>query len=183
MCKPLVNRFRVALAVLFTALLRVVAMAQNLPSGGKVTSGQVGITPSGANRLDLNQATPRASIDWQTFSIGAGQAVSVHQPNAAAVLLNRVTGGTPSAILGSLTANGQVYLVNPAGVFFGAGAQVDVGVLVASTLDLSERRSRPGNWCSAATHRPDRSGISASSPRPGAWCWWRRRSSMAAACR
>src|SRR5690606_5695646 len=59
------------------------------------------------------------------------------QPNAASVLLNRVTGNQASDIAGQLNANGRVFLVNPNGVLFGSGAQVNVGGLVASTLALA----------------------------------------------
>src|SRR6202012_5128870 len=66
-----------------------------------------------------------------------GEAVRFVQPNSNAVALNRVTGSDPSSILGSLTANGKVFLVNPNGVLFGANAQVNVGGLVASTLNIA----------------------------------------------
>ena len=51
-------------------------------------------------------------------------------------ILNRVIGGDPSKILGTLQSNGRVFLINPNGILFGAGAQVDVAGLVASTLNL-----------------------------------------------
>jgi filamentous hemagglutinin family protein len=41
--------------------------------------------------------------------------------------LNRVLGTDGSRILGQLNANGQVFILNPNGVLFGANAQVNVG--------------------------------------------------------
>lgn len=112
------------------------AVAQTLPQGGVVLGGSVNIpTPTGT-QMTINQLTPRGIVQWQDFSIGTGFSVNVVQPSATSVLLNRVTGGQSSAINGALSANGRVFIVNPAGVLFGAGAQVNVGGLVASALSL-----------------------------------------------
>ena len=76
-------------------------------------------------------------MNWQGFNIAAGETVNFVQPNRSAIALNRVLGGEASSIYGQLSANGQVFLVNANGILFGRGAQVNVGGLVASTLDLS----------------------------------------------
>ncbi|TBV01674.1 MBG domain-containing protein [Phytopseudomonas dryadis] len=107
-----------------------------LPSGGQVIAGQADIGQSGTS-LTVNQGSDRAIIDWQSFDIGKDASVRFNQPGAHAAALNRVTGGSRSQILGNLSANGQVYLVNGAGVLFGQSAQVDVGGIVASTLAIS----------------------------------------------
>lgn len=111
------------------------AMAEVLPEGGVISSGQGSIETS-ASGLTINQASDWMSVDWQSFSIGENRSVNFSQPNASSVALNRVVGGNPSEILGGLTANGRVFLVNPAGITFGPGAEVNVGSLVASTLDV-----------------------------------------------
>ncbi|NMG68178.1 filamentous hemagglutinin N-terminal domain-containing protein, partial [Azoarcus indigens] len=110
--------------------------ADALPSGGQVVAGQAGIGHSG-NTLTVSQGSDKAIIDWQRFDIGRAAAVQFLQPSSSSVALNRVLSGEASQIYGSLTANGKVYLVNPAGVVFGSGSKVDVGALVASTLDIS----------------------------------------------
>lgn len=107
------------------------------PSGGVVVGGDVGFVTPDANTLLINQSTHSAAINWQSFSIQSSEYVIFNQPSASAVVLNRVVGGNPSEILGNLQANGRVFLINPLGVMFGEGAQVDVGGIVASTLDLS----------------------------------------------
>lgn len=110
--------------------------------GGALINATVG-TPSG-NALTVTQTASgnnRGLVEWTSFSIGSAARVNIVQPNAQSVLVNRVTGSAttgPSAseIYGGLSANGRVFLVNPSGVVFGPGAQVNVGSLVASSLDL-----------------------------------------------
>ncbi|MDP3412015.1 MAG: filamentous hemagglutinin N-terminal domain-containing protein, partial [Polaromonas sp.] len=60
--------------------------------------------------------------------------------------LNRVLGADPSSIMGTLSANGRVFLLNPNGVLFGSGAQVNVGGLVASTMSLSDAKFMSGDY-------------------------------------
>ncbi|WP_017461806.1 YDG domain-containing protein [Dyella ginsengisoli] len=116
-----------------------------LPTGGQVISGQATIGQSG-NTLTINQGSQNAILNWQSFDIGADQTVTFNQPNSASVALNRVLGSDPSAIYGHLDANGQVFLVNPNGIYFARGAQVDVGGIVASTLDISDRDFLSGSY-------------------------------------
>ncbi|HUI18703.1 MAG TPA: filamentous hemagglutinin N-terminal domain-containing protein, partial [Alphaproteobacteria bacterium] len=116
-----------------------------LPSGANVASGQVSISQSGAI-LDVNQASSRAIINWQSFNIGSQAKVDFIQPSSSAIALNRVLGGSIAQIYGTLHANGQVYLLDPAGVIFGAGASVNVGALVASTMNLSDANFLAGNY-------------------------------------
>ena len=113
------------------------AVAQVLPTGFSTPANSgVTMTQSGA-LMSINQQFQRGIANWQTFSIGVGGIVSITQPNASSVLLNRVTGGELSTIAGQLTANGRVILVNPSGVMFSQGATVNVGGLIASTLALT----------------------------------------------
>src|SRR5262249_14803510 len=60
--------------------------------------------------------------------------------------LNRVVGNETSVIAGALNANGRIFIVNSAGVLFTRGAQVNVGGLVASTLDISNSDFMAGNY-------------------------------------
>lgn len=112
------------------------ATAYALPEGGQVAAGQAAITTAGST-MTIAQQTAQAIINWQNFGIGSGETVHINQPNSQAMLLNRVVGSNPSEIFGQLTANGQVILVNPNGVFFRPGSSVDVGGLTASTLNIA----------------------------------------------
>ncbi|MBT9487474.1 MAG: filamentous hemagglutinin N-terminal domain-containing protein, partial [Rubrivivax sp.] len=130
------------LAMALAAAWPVLAWAQPvpgaLPQGAQIKNGQVIISNPAANQLLVQQASQRSIIHWQSFNIGRDAAVEFKMPSASSSSLNRVTGGSLSQIFGSLKSNGQVYLVNPNGIVFGQGAQVDVGALVASTLDLGD---------------------------------------------
>ncbi|QDD89915.1 YDG domain-containing protein [Pseudomonas oryzihabitans] len=121
------------------------AMAANLPSGGTVVSGSGHLSSTG-QQLTVEQSSANLAIDWQSFDIGAGHGVTFHQPSSQAVALNRVVGQDASRILGNLDANGRVFLVNPNGILFGQGASVNVGGLVASTLDISNSDFEQGRY-------------------------------------
>jgi len=153
--KPGASRGGTAASALMTLLLTagmavhaappiVVPAVNALPTGGQVVAGQATIGQSGS-RMDVNQTTNKAILNWNSFSIGSGAQVNFNQPNSNSVALNRVLGSDPSAIYGSLTANGQVFLVNPNGVLFGRGARVDVGGLVASSMGISNADFMNGN--------------------------------------
>jgi filamentous hemagglutinin family protein len=112
------------------------ASAQVLPTGPVVVHGTANIDTSSEKMVIRN--SPNAVLNWQSFSIGASNTVRFEQDNAASKVLNRVLGKDPSSIFGSLSSNGEVWLVNPNGVLFGANARVDVGALVASTLGVTD---------------------------------------------
>ncbi len=144
--KSVLGRNFIAIALLVlsgTALLMPLAQAE--PTGGQVSAGTGTIAQAGATTT-ITQNTQNLAINWQSFSIGSSEAVRFNQPNSASIALNRVLGQDPSSILGSLSANGQVFVLNPNGVLFGAGSQVNVGGLVASTLSLSDADFMAGNF-------------------------------------
>ncbi|MEM7261677.1 MAG: filamentous hemagglutinin N-terminal domain-containing protein [Planctomycetota bacterium] len=110
-----------------------------LASGQDVVVSDV---PSGAASVDVDghhttiTASDGAIIEYHQFGVGAGNVVQFVQPDSMSRVLNRVVGSDPSLILGRLEANGNVYLVNPAGVIFGPHALVDVSGLVAAAAQM-----------------------------------------------
>lgn len=128
------HRLRPCAQAVFLLMTMACATAQTLPSGGVVVRGAGTIQVNG-NAMVVNQTAPRLVTDWTSFSIGAGSSVRFVQPSADAVALNRVVGNNASTIFGSLSSNGHVYLQNPNGVLFAPGAQIDVGSLVATSLN------------------------------------------------
>jgi filamentous hemagglutinin family protein len=105
-------------------------------ANASVSAGAAGVSTVGSTTT-INQASQRVAIDWISLSTAAHEALIFNQPNAQAIALNRITGTSPSELMGSLTANGQVFILNPNGVLFGVGSQVNVGGLIASTLNMS----------------------------------------------
>ncbi|MBP0593950.1 filamentous hemagglutinin N-terminal domain-containing protein [Paraburkholderia sp. LEh10] len=133
-----------AVAALFAASCGPAALAN--PTGAQVVSGTVSVESPGAGQMNITQSSPRAIVNWNTFSIGGSEGVRIAQPSSSAALLNRVMGNDPSVIAGRLQANGKVFLVNPAGVIFAPGSSVNVGSLVASTLAISNADFLAGNY-------------------------------------
>ncbi|MEK7753887.1 MAG: filamentous hemagglutinin N-terminal domain-containing protein, partial [Acidobacteriota bacterium] len=140
--------FRPAGAVVGLAalLLSPTQVAYALPTGGQVAAGTATVSQPNAQTMQIDQGSQKAILNWNSFSIGSSEWVRFNQPNASAVALNRVLGNNPSEIFGRLTANGQVFLVNPSGVLFAPGASVDVGGIAASTLGITDANFLAGNY-------------------------------------
>jgi filamentous hemagglutinin family protein len=109
--------------------------AQRAPVGPQVVAGQATFVQQG-NVFSITN-TPNTIIDWQRFSVEAGEITRFIQRDASSAVLNRITGQDPSRILGALQSNGQVFLINPNGIVFGRDARIDVQGLTASTLNLA----------------------------------------------
>jgi filamentous hemagglutinin family protein len=139
--------------LLGTAAWLAATQALANPQGGHVVQGRATISSPNANTLDVKQTSEDAVINWQSFSIGAGQTTQFQQPNAAAVTLDRVTGANLSQIAGTLRANGTVILINQSGIVFSQGAQVDTGGLIATTADITKPNFASGHL---AFNKPSR---------------------------
>lgn len=115
-------------------MLASCSLAAN-PSGEQVLSGMANFHRNG-NQLVVENSD-RAIIQWQDFSIASGELTHFEQSSAASSVLNRVVGGNISEIYGTLSSNGEVVLVNPAGVLVGSSGIIDTAAFVASTLDIT----------------------------------------------
>ena len=122
---------------LLAALALTATFAHASPQGGQVVSGSGTINQAG-NITTITQSTPNLSLNWKSFNIAPTETVNFVQPSSNAIAVNRIFDTNGTQILGHLDANGQVWLINPNGILFGQGAQVNVGGLVASTLDLKD---------------------------------------------
>ena len=138
-------------ALLATTCLAVVGpalvpAASAAPSGLSVGSGQISVSNPNATTTLVQQGSNKAVLNWNSFSIAHGESVVFQQPNASSIALNRVTGGQASSIMGRLTANGHVWLVNPNGILFGSTAAVNVASLIATTSDIRDSDFLGGNY-------------------------------------
>lgn len=123
--------------------LAMAASATAAPVNPVIVNGQVTFARDG-NALTVTNS-PNAIINWSSFSIAQGELVRFVQQSGNSNVLNRVTGQDPSVILGTLQSNGRVFLINPNGIVFGAGSQINVGGLVASSLAISNADFLSGN--------------------------------------
>jgi filamentous hemagglutinin family protein len=101
-----------------------------------VVGGQAAISQAGAT-LQVLQSSDRAVINWRDFSIQPNETTRFVQPSASSAVLNRVTSSTPSQLLGTLQANGQVYLMNQNGIFVGQGAVINASSFLATTAEAN----------------------------------------------
>ncbi|RDS98083.1 filamentous hemagglutinin N-terminal domain-containing protein, partial [Burkholderia contaminans] len=118
-----------------------------LPSGENITAGKADILRDADGKsMRIDQHTDKLITNWNDFNIAGGERVSFYQPGKHSIALNRVVGNNGSQIQGQLDANGKVFLVNPNGVLFGSGAQINVGGLVASTQNIADADFLAGNY-------------------------------------
>lgn len=159
-CKARAARRRVAFALLAAVALDVAA-APRLPAGTvpvPVNAGGAGFVSSGAasyaapaatatgKALTITQTSQKAVLNWDSFNLAAGSSVGFSHPTSSAATLNKIGGADPSVIQGMITSTardtggvgGAVYMVNRNGILFDKGAQVNVGGLVASALDIAD---------------------------------------------
>ncbi len=139
-----------------------------LPSGQQVVNGNATFNTRG-NSLTVTNS-PNTIINWQNFSILGNEAVLFSQQSSNSSVLNRIIGQNPSSILGLLQSNGRVFLINPNGIFFGKGAQVNVNGLIASTLGISNQDFLAGkyNFAAGATAGPIQNQGAITTPGGGA---------------
>ena len=102
-----------------------------------VTSGNATAVQAG-NTLTVQQASNKAILNWSSFNVSADGKVVFNQPTATSIALNRIFDVNPSTVFGSVSANGQIYLINPNGFVFGSTAKVNVSGLIASSLGIAD---------------------------------------------
>lgn len=137
------NNLRRKLSLAILAALS--GSAYGLPEGGQVITGDVNIDVAGGT-MDVQQHTDRAVLEFDQFDVASGETVNFIQPDSDSVVLNRVVGNELSEIHGAINANGHVFLINTNGVLFGNEAQINVGGLLVSTLDLANEDFLQGRY-------------------------------------
>ncbi|WP_441276644.1 filamentous hemagglutinin family protein [Tardiphaga sp. 172_B4_N1_3] len=104
----------------------------------------------GRTQVTVKQNEQKAILSWKEFNVGRETDLYFDQRAGGAdaknwIALNRVdSGAAPSQVLGSIKAEGQVYVINRNGIIFGGVSQVNVNTLVASSLSLSNAQFMAG---------------------------------------
>lgn len=144
-------------AVMYTLPLHAATsvIANNtLPTGGKVFAGDIKIpdwakpgetNPTGNLEMNIIQSSTNGVIKWESFDVGGSATVNFKGPQVEGGYntLNYVNaGGSMSQIYGTINANnnGNIFIVNPAGVQIGNSAQINVGSLYVSSNTLSDAK-------------------------------------------
>lgn len=157
-----------------SALAFAVNQAFALPKEPTIVNGNVQITPS-SNAMEI-QHSAGAIVNWKGFDIDNGQTVKFVAPNEQAAILNRVVSGNQAStwISGRLESNGRVFLINPNGIIFGYSSVVDVGGLVASTLNITNENFLANNWLFESTGKKNGISINTGSQiniKPNSYLW------------
>ena len=145
------------------------------PAGAAVQFGDITFVNQG-NTLQVIQGTQNGIVNWNSFSINAGETTRFVQPNSNSATLNRVTGSTASYINGNLFANGRVFLLNSNGILVGSQGVVDVGSFTASTLEMSDQDFLDGG--DYTLRGPSQATWVAFQLSTAISSWWRRRLRM-----
>ena len=104
---------------------------------GTIADGTGSISKNGRTTT-VNQSSDKLIVNWDNMSVNMGETLTFAQKNATSAVLNRINSADATSILGTLNANGRVFIVNPNGVLIGTGARINVGSLIASSLNISD---------------------------------------------
>ena len=109
-----VTFFQSAVLALAFSLTSFQVIANPIDPNPQVIAGQVEFEGLNSEAASILQQSQQAIVDYAMFNVPDGSSVQFIQPNSDATILNRITGADPSFIKGSIIANGQVFIVNPA---------------------------------------------------------------------
>ena len=130
------------------------------PNGASVVAGSATVQGQGTASVVVNQSSQKAIINWNTFNISTGERTAINMPGASSVELDRVTGGLgPSQIYGSLSSNGQVFLVNPDGVLVGPTGKINTASFLATTHDIANSDFMAGRYSFSIPGMPNASVV------------------------
>ena len=143
-----------------TALIALgVAPAAGGPEGGTVVGGAATIQGQGGPAVIVNQSSHQRDHQLEHVQYPRQRERALQSAlRAPSIALNRVTGGLgPSEIIGTLTANGRVFIINRDGILFGPGAVVNTAGFLATTNDIKNADFMAGRYNFNIPGRPDAS--------------------------
>lgn len=101
-----------------------------------VVAGDLAVKDLSSTHTQYTHTANVNIVDFYKFGVEKGHQLDVVMPDAGRALY-RVIGDSRSEIMGTLNSNGSLFLINQNGILFGHGAEVNVGNIVASSLDIS----------------------------------------------
>ncbi|OYZ16376.1 MAG: hypothetical protein B7Y35_00010 [Sphingomonadales bacterium 28-64-96] len=141
------QRFRLMLLGAASGLAMSAAHANDIVSSSGINTT---IATTATSRT-ITQTGARAVINWTSLDVASGHTLNFAQPNASSIVLNRIVGLpnggaiTPTQIDGAISANGQVWILNPMGVLVGSAGSINVGGFLATTLGLTDEAFANGD--------------------------------------
>lgn len=139
----MISKIKYYTAVILVFLFNIPVYAA--PNGANVVHGNVNISQSGSNTI-INQNTDKAIINWNSFDVNKGESVLFNQNSSSSIILNRVTNGLPTNIFGNISANGNVFILNQAGVLVGNGASINTNSFLAGAANISDNDFIAGKY-------------------------------------
>jgi len=98
----------------------------------------------GQTTVTIKQTAQQALLNWETFNVGKNTALVFDQTAGGEtasqwIAFNRVSdpAANPTQILGSIKADGQIYIINQNGIIFGGSSQVNARGLTVSSLPIN----------------------------------------------
>lgn len=126
---------QISLAIM-AGMVTYTPVAFGMPVVDQIKTSQTTISDptveAGITVIDIN-GDGNNVINWKDFSINQGEKVRFDNGGNVNNYANIVTGSATSFINGAMEGGNNVYLINPNGVIFGKGAEVNVGSLYVST--------------------------------------------------
>ena len=134
---------RTILCAIFAGALAAPFAAQTayaLPIEGAnaaANAGEANITTADKT-MDIAGKTDHNILKWEDFSVEKDEMVKFDGGNQTRDYLNLVTGEGASNIYGKIDGGRNVYLVNPHGILFAKGSEVNTGALYLSTANPAD---------------------------------------------
>lgn len=131
----MLNHIRLLVAAVALGWSATLSMA--IPNGHTVVYGNVTVQYF-TNYMMVTSTSGKSIVDWSSFNLAHGESVDFLLPSSSSRILNRIDGANGMSLIhGALNSNGHVYLINPAGITFGANSVLNANRIYAAAGAMS----------------------------------------------